>query len=87
MRLGDPVTKKVTVNRRLLTLAEYREWTDRMQRQGADGIYIFNLFTYHEPAYHATTTEPWDVIVREGLSPEAIRGKAKEFPQGWIYEP
>ena len=27
------------------------------------------------------------VIVREGLSPEAIRGKAKEFPQGWIYEP
>ena len=87
VRIGDPVAKKVTIDRRLLTLAEYREWADRMQRQGADGIYFFNLFTYHEPAYHATTTEPWDVIVREGLSPQAIQGKAKSFPQGWIYEP
>ena len=73
--------------RRMMTLGEYREWAYRMQSQGAEGVYLFNLFLYREPSYCAPSLEPWHMILKEGLSPAAIRGKERSFPKGWVYEP
>ena len=82
----DPATGK-PVWRRLMTLAEYREWAHRMQTRGADGLYLFNLFTFLEKSYHAPSLEPWNVIRKEGLSPKSIKGRKRAFPKGWKYEP
>ena len=72
--------------RRMMTVEEYRGFADRMHRQGADGIYIFNLFTYFEPAYKTTDRKPWNFILNQGLEPAAIQDLPKSIPANWWYE-
>lgn len=73
--------------RRLMAITEYREWAYRMSHQGADGVYLFNLFNYIEPGYDVRSIEPWHAILKDGLSPTAICDKPRECPKGWVYEP
>ncbi len=82
----DPATKKLSP-RRMLTLAEYCGWAERMYDRGAPGVYYFNLFTYFEKAYRVTDTTPWDFIVTHGLTPETIKSQPKSIPENWWYEP
>lgn len=57
--------------RHCLSLAEYSVFADRMYRQGAGGLYLFNLFDLPKES------GVWDAIVREGLPPEAVAARAQ----------
>lgn len=61
--------------RRLLTLDEYCGWADRMYAQGAEGVYLFNLFQ------HPTTGTVWKTVLTRGLSPSVVRGSPKSIPK------
>lgn len=63
-------------NRRLLTRDEYYGWADRLQKQGANGFYLFNLFQ------HSETGEVWRSILKDGLSQEIIKNRTKSVPAG-----
>lgn len=62
--------------RRLLTRDEYYGWADRLQKQGANGFYLFNLFQ------HSETGEVWRSILKDGLSQEIIKNRTKSVPSG-----
>ncbi len=57
--------------RHLLSLGEYAVFADRMYRQGAPGIYLFNLFDSERDS------GVWDSILAEGLSPDIVAERAK----------
>ena len=80
----DPKTGRRSP-RRMLTLAEYCGWANRMYERGAHGVYYFNLFTYFEDS--VTDTLPWDFIVEHGLTPETLKGRPASIPKNWWYEP
>ena len=63
-------------NRRLLTRDEYYGWADRLQKQGANGFYLFNLFQ------HSETGAVWRSILKDGLSQEIIKNRTKSVPAG-----
>lgn len=81
----DPASGR-KLPRRMLTVSEYRGFADRMFRQGAEGIYLFNLFTYFEPAYKSNDREPWNFILTKGLTPDSIRNETKSIPAHWWWE-
>ncbi len=57
--------------RHFLSLGEYSVFADRMYRQGAPGIYLFNLFDCEKDS------GVWDAILAEGLPPELVAERAK----------
>ncbi|MBR1920639.1 MAG: hypothetical protein IJ829_01390, partial [Kiritimatiellae bacterium] len=63
--------------RRRLTLAEYAVFADRMYRQGAPGVYLFNAFDNDGEVYSS--------LVGEGLPPDlcAERAKGVAVPDGY----
>ena len=73
-------------SRRLLKIEEYCGFADRMFTQGADGIYLFNLFTYFEAAYNNDDRKPWKFILSKGLSPASIKDVTKSIPANWCRE-
>ena len=61
--------------RRLLTLEEYCGWADRMYAQGAEGVYLFNLFQ------HPATGSVWKAVLTRGLTPAVVRESPKSIPE------
>ena len=61
--------------RRLLTFEEYCGWADRMYSQGAEGVYLFNLFQ------HPATGTVWKTVLTRGLGPEIVRAAPKSIPE------
>ena len=81
------MTKASDGKRRMMTAAEYRGWADRMFKGGAKGVYLFNLFTFNETkSYRIVSREPWDFILKEGLTPESIKHKTTSIPPDWVRE-
>ena len=81
------MTKASDGKRRMMTAAEYRGWADRMFKGGAKGVYLFNLFTFNETkSYRIVSREPWDFILKEGLTPESIKHKTTSIPADWVRE-
>jgi len=67
--------------RRFLTPEEYAGWGDKMYRAGAKGVYVFNLFC--EPVDSKRTKHAsWDLVVKEGFTPEILARHAKAIPDG-----
>lgn len=54
-----------------LSMAEYSLFADRMYREGAPGIYLFNAFD------HKPESGVWQTLVTEGLPPDRVAEKAK----------
>lgn len=70
--------------RRQLTVGEYCGFADRMYGRGADGISVFNLFTYdHMPRW---TDGPWKFVTQVGLDPETVRRHPRSIPEKFFYE-
>ena len=64
---------------RYLTADEYAGWGDKMYRQGAKGIYFFNLFC--EPHdRHPQKTEAWEFVIEKGFTPENVATHVKSVP-------
>ena len=57
--------------RHFLSLGEYAAFADRMYRQGASGIYLFNLFDSPKES------GVWDAILSEGLPPDRVAEYAR----------
>jgi hypothetical protein len=61
----------VNGERHFLSLGEYAVFADRMYRQGAPGIYLFNLFDTPKES------GVWDAILSEGLPPDLVAERAR----------
>lgn len=55
-------------HRRPLRPADYQEWADGLRARGADGFYLFNLFTVEWPT--------WNHVLKYGLRPVREDGSA-----------
>ena len=56
-----------------LTAAEYRGFADSVYAEGAEGIYLFNLFVTPK------ATSAWNPVLSEGLSPEAVAKRERSY--------
>ena len=61
----------VNGKRHILSLGEYAVFADRMYRQGAPGIYLFNLFDTPKES------GVWDAILSEGLPSRLVAERAR----------
>lgn len=78
--LDAGVVIKGVKGRRLLTVPEYRGWAHRIYGQGADGIYLFNLFT------HGDRSPVMKTILAEGLAPENVAAQERSVPTNAVRE-
>lgn len=66
------IVMKGTKKRRLMTIEEYCTWAERVNRQGADGVYVFNFFQ------HPLNGPVWNFVVDEGLASASAKRFAKD---------
>ena len=78
--LDNGVWRNGPWSRGRLTADEYAAWADRMFRQGATGVYLFNFFGMH--VYSKLEPDPvcWDFVIKEGLTPENVARHAQSMP-------
>ena len=63
-----------------LTVENYAAWGERMFAAGAKGVYFFNLFCRPFLNPSLPLGEVWDLITKEGFTPENLAKRAKFVP-------